>query len=652
MLAQRLSPTVLAQLAALVVWLVAAELGTARAAEPLPLNLSSETKSRCLTVLREALESDEFWPSMHAAEALTGAGHSDEVRAALKPLFATETDDQHRCGLAREMVRAGDVSRLHLLLEVLAKDDPYGHVHAAESLYKVGRIGDGRLLRAALDRQDNPSLQLMAAAALARCGNPAALPLIRRKAADDDTTVRRIAGWVLARLGDPSDVATLQSALKRADDALSQCFLEHALAALGDAESQKALIRNLSSTEPAARTYAAVFAGEIGMHSAADLLTKLLADPEEDVRIRAAQALLTLARPKGPDSGQDISVDVYPASDEHPRITEGSIIELHDGSLLYAVSEFIKGTADASSAHIVARRSTDQGRTWGPKRVLQENIGQQNVMSVTLRRLPHQEKTEHPIGIFYLVKNGVDDLDVHLRISLDEAQTFAPPILVTDAPGYHVMNNDRVTILSTNRIIVPVAWSPDIRKLNHFVSFCYLSDDNGPSWRRSKGQIDLLKRGAMDPEVLELSDGRLVMILRTQFGHIATAYSDDSGDTWSEPAHWNVKTPESPATVRRIPSTGDLLLIWNNNYEPGAGHSGLRTPLTAAVSSDEGLTWTKIRDLESRADQMYSYTSLLFVGPRAVIGHYVRDQKTGRISSRFRSLPVAWFYQAADASER
>ena len=32
---------------------------------------------------RAALKSDEFWPAMHAAEALTLAGKTDEVRAAL-----------------------------------------------------------------------------------------------------------------------------------------------------------------------------------------------------------------------------------------------------------------------------------------------------------------------------------------------------------------------------------------------------------------------------------------------------------------------------------------------------------------------------------------------------------------------------------------
>jgi hypothetical protein len=82
-----------------------------------------------------------------------------------------------------------------------------------------------------------------------------------------------------------------------------------------------------------------------------------------------------------------MSCDVFPASKEHPRNSEGSIIELRDGSLLYAVTRFIGGSADASNAEIVARKSPDGGRSWGPVRVLQENVGRQNVMSVAYTSL-------------------------------------------------------------------------------------------------------------------------------------------------------------------------------------------------------------------------------------------------------------------------
>src|SRR5690242_10317620 len=74
------------------------------------LDLDEAARARCLAVLRAGLGSDEFWPAMHAAEALTLEGLGAEVRASLAARLPGETDDQRRCGLARELVRAGDLA--------------------------------------------------------------------------------------------------------------------------------------------------------------------------------------------------------------------------------------------------------------------------------------------------------------------------------------------------------------------------------------------------------------------------------------------------------------------------------------------------------------------------------------------------------------
>ena len=72
----------------------------------------------------------------------------------------------------------------------------------------------------------------------------------------------------------------------------------------------------------------------------------------------------------------------------NPRNSEGDIIELKDGRLVLAYSRFTGGGHDDSTAHISKRVSADGGKTWTADEVLVPNEGTQNVMSVTLRRLP------------------------------------------------------------------------------------------------------------------------------------------------------------------------------------------------------------------------------------------------------------------------
>lgn len=253
-------------------------------------------RERCLAVLRAGLASDEFWPAMHAAEALTLAGHGSEVLPALKR--RTAIDDQQQCGLAREAVRAGDRSKVGVLFTILDKPGSNGHTHAAESLFKVAELGDGTKMRAALAQDADPRLKLMAAAALARSGDRTALAPVRAHVTHADVELRKVAVWVLGQTGSPADISILQAQWSSETEPLARAYFAHALAMLGDPVGRKALGENLSSPVPAVRTYAAEFAGHCQAAEYHDRLVKLLDDDTLDVRVRAAQSLLTLTRKK------------------------------------------------------------------------------------------------------------------------------------------------------------------------------------------------------------------------------------------------------------------------------------------------------------------------------------------------------------------
>ena len=604
------------------------------------VTLDAATRDRCLEVLRTGLQSDEFWPSIHAAEGLTLGGCGREVIEFLKPKLSTEKDDQHRCGIARELVRAGDRSYTDIMLEILAGEPTHGHTHAAESLYKVFEIGDGVAMRQGFQQDDDVRWKLMAAAALGRCGNPDAMTFLRNSLESQDLEVVKIAAWVLGVIGDSSDIPRLKKQLPRCDEEVMQSYVNNALAVLGDADGLKALAQNLTHSNPEVRTYAANFAGDARAVGVADTLKQMLKDPNPDATYRAAQSLLVLASP-APNEREDISEIVFSATKKNPRYTEGSVVALRDGSLLCAITEFHESDSDFAKAHIIGRTSSDGGRSWSDSRVLQENTGGLNVMSVTLRRLYNGS-----LAMFYLQKNSLNDLRLLVRFSDDEAASFGPPVRITNDDGYHVVNNDRIIQLASGRLLAPAASTPDVEKVNHFVSHCYYSDDNGATWKNGKGHVDAEKRGAMEPEVIELNDGRVLMIIRTQLGYIGRSYSNDGGDTWSPMESLGVKSPEAPATLRRIPATGDLVLIWNNTFTEGAGHGGTRTPLTAAISKDEGETWKTVGNLEPSPEHTFSYSSLTFVQNRAVLSYWESGETQSTLNCRFRSLPVGWFYQA------
>lgn len=340
----------------------------------------------------------------------------------------------------------------------------------------------------------------------------------------------------------------------------------------------------------------------------------------------------------------DIIRDIFVVTPEHPRYTEGSVVVLSDNSLLYSISEFSNGPGDHATAQIVAVRSSDNGRTWSNPFVLQKNIGQLNVMSSTLRHIGDTEAGDQRLGHFFMMKNSLSDLRGYLRVSEDGGLTFGDTIRFTLTPGYSVMNNDRITRLKSGRLIAPIAYTRDVGTDNHFVSYCSYSDDKGKNWQESLNRVDYSDRGAMEPEVIEFKNGQLGMIFRTQSGHIGISYSSDEGVSWGEPKSWGVRAPESPSTCRRIPSTGDLLLIWNDNYEPGADHQGKRIPLSSAISTDEGKTWKYKRNLEEGDHITAAYSSLTFTDDRAILTYTLRNSETTLRSHRFRSLPISWFY--------
>ena len=287
----------------------------------------------------------------------------------------------------------------------------------------------------------------------------------------------------------------------------------------------------------------------------------------------------------------------------NPRNSEAGMVELRDGSILLGYQEYIAGPLggeDNGINQLVTVVSRDGGLNWGDKRVrVTNNPGDVNVYNTNFLRLPNGEILYAFMRYHVLDAGKPTETSMYLCSSRDEGETFTAPIPIWERQPM-ASASGVIKRLRSGRIILPVGrqigavWSDT----DHEVLGALLSDDDGCTWQVSRNWINLPLRGAMEAHVEELGDGRLLMIMRTQLGAVFQSHSADGGESWSKPQTTGLRQPETCPELNRL-STGELLIIWcDAEYDPGfTSHFGKRSPLTAALSRDEGVTWGQRKKL-------------------------------------------------------
>jgi sialidase-1 len=328
---------------------------------------------------------------------------------------------------------------------------------------------------------------------------------------------------------------------------------------------------------------------------------------------------------------------------ENPRNSEGAFVRLKDRRILFVYSHF-SGRGDEAAADLVARISPDGGRTWGEPKQVVPREGALNVMSVSLLRL-----ADGRIAMFYAVKNSMSDCRMSMRSSSDEAATWGRPTHCLPEEGYFVVNNDRVIQLKSGRLVVPAAQhhyaaTKDAPATARGEATCFISDDSGASWRRARSTLTAplkSRAGFQEPAVVELKDGRLLMLIRTDLGSQYRSISKDGGESWAEAEPTELASPLSPCSVKRVPKTGDLMVIWNDHRNVPRAIRNKRTPFSVALSSDEGMTWGPSKTLEADPNGHYCYTAILFLDDRVLLAYDGLNGKPLEIAS----FPLDWLYR-------
>ena len=336
-----------------------------------------------------------------------------------------------------------------------------------------------------------------------------------------------------------------------------------------------------------------------------------------------------------------------PRAKDNPRNGEGDLIRLKDGRILFVYTEYRgESNLDHAPAHLVKCYSSDGGETWTKSVEAVPRSGRQNDMGASLIRLK-----DGRIGLVYVRKNSDTDCMPVMRFSSDEGETWSgiTECVAASNRAYWVMNNARLTMLKSGRLIGPLSrHNPSDGQYGRLM--CVYSDDQGATWKSGKlYEPPKDEKGkpviVQEPGVVELKDGRLYLYARTDRGRQWQAFSKDGGVTWEDFGPSSIYGPRGPATITRLKS-GDLLLVWNDHE----GHPeymkrgeswlvGIRAPLTLAISKDEGKTWINRKTVETNTWGFFCYFSVLEQDDGLILSYYNQPSLAGCCVTK---VPFDW----------
>ncbi len=335
---------------------------------------------------------------------------------------------------------------------------------------------------------------------------------------------------------------------------------------------------------------------------------------------------------------------------EHPRSTEGAFVTLRSGRILFDFSQFTGGQEDHSPSAIAEIYSDDQGRTWSQPRVVIPTGSYQNIMSVSLLRLASGK-----LARFHCVKR-TKWLDCHplMSVSADEGATWSEPRPITEAPGYFVLNNDRVIQTASGRLIVPLGFHRSRGTVDdqsswdsHAIDVWLYSDDEGATWHESPTWWGLpvpSGSGLQEPGVVQLADGSLFGWSRTDVGVQWATRSRDNGTTWSAPYPTDLHSPNSPASIKRLPGSPALLAVFNDHSGrvPKPAGANRRAPLVIAFSTDGAQSWGPSQVIEDDLAGWYCYTAIHFTDDAVLLAYVAGNDQIGHLSRlRLRRVPFS-----------
>jgi len=291
------------------------------------------------------------------------------------------------------------------------------------------------------------------------------------------------------------------------------------------------------------------------------------------------------------DAKQDRTTLIFEGASPNKLCCDTTLRELPDGSWVMVML----GGGDKEpmpANNLFLSRGKDKGRTWSAMEPIRLGIKEKDPS----RALVPTELTiyRNECWLYFANHDGrFMDWTTWVVKSRDGCKTWSKPEPIH--PKIHAATFMRNMIVRGNgELVTPFqhyesAYGPENPR-----NGVMISNDHGRNWTLH-GWIrispDDKYRGFPENNVVELDDGRMVMIIRADRlgGVLYQAESTDGGRTWSEAKPTTIPNPGSKATIYHL---GKQAVAMLHNPNPK-----VRNPLSLWVSFDGMRTWPYQRDL-------------------------------------------------------
>ena|SRR5699024_9700869 len=326
-----------------------------------------------------------------------------------------------------------------------------------------------------------------------------------------------------------------------------------------------------------------------------------------------------------------------PGDDEVASYRIPGLVTTNEGTLIAAYDIRYEDAGDLQgNIDVGISRSTDGGRSWEPMQVImdmdewgglsedQNGVGDPSILvddqtgtiwvaGLWTHGMPGQrawnassaglEPSE--TGQFVLVK------------SEDDGKTWSDPINITE----QIKNREWQLLLQgpgkgitmSNGTLVFPAQFKDENNIPH--STIVYSKDHGESWDIGTGA----KPNTTEAQVVELSDGSLMLNMRDNRGGSRSVYTtDDLGQTWDKhpTSRDALIEPISQASIIQFPASEgatDEWLLFSNPH-----NTEDRRDMTIQLSTDDGMSWPEDQQILLNEKPGFGYSCMTVVNDSTV----------------------------------